>query len=227
MRSVILACLVAAVLPAAAQAAPAAPPPVYIVAYADVLASAAPRAVTVLREYRNASRGESGALGIDIFSQRGRPSGFAIIEAWRDGPAFEAHDKAAPFLHLRQELKPIQLAPLDVRRHTAYFMGSPTPDRQNAVTLLVHVDVHPTLLADYERIAGPYVVGSRGESGLLRMDILQAIPPHTNHFTVIESWIDVQALQAHQKAALAQAYREELAPKLGALYDERAYKKMN
>jgi quinol monooxygenase YgiN len=217
----------AAVLPAPIQAAPAPPPPVYIVAYADVLASAAPRAAAVLREYRNASRGESGALSIDVFSQRGRPSGFAIIEAWRDGASLEAHDKAAAFLNLSQELKPIQLAPLDVRRHTPYSLGSPTPDRQNAVTLLVHVDVPPVFLADYERIVRLYIDGSRGETGLLRLDILQAIPPHTNHLTVIESWIDAQALQAHQKAAFAQTYREELAPKLGALYDERAYEKMN
>jgi quinol monooxygenase YgiN len=226
MRSVILGCLVAAVVPAATQAAPATPPPVYVIAYADVLASAAPRAATVLKEYRDASRGEPGVLGIEVFSQRGRPSGFAIIEIWRDGPAFEAHDAAAAFLNLSRELKPIQLAPLDVRRHTAYSIGAPASDRQNAVTLLVHVDVPPTFLADYERIVGPYVEGSRGESGLLRLDILQAIPPHTNHFTVIESWIDARALQAHQKAALAQTYREELAPKLGALYDERTYMKM-
>lgn len=224
MRCVILACLVAAAAPAATAPAPS--PAVYVVVYADVLASAAPRAATVLREYRDASRGESGVLGIEVFSQRGRPSGFAIIETWRDGPAFEAHDKAAAFLNLSRELKPMQLAPLDVRRHTVYSVGSAS-GRQNAVTLLVHVDVPPTFLADYERLVTPYIEGSRGESGLLRLDILQAIPPHTNHFTVIESWIDARALQAHQKAAFAQTYREELAPKLGALYDERAYKKMN
>jgi quinol monooxygenase YgiN len=226
MRSVILACLVAALVPAATRAAPAAPPPVYVIAYADVLASAAPRAAAVLEEYRDASRGEPGALGIDVLSQMGRPSGFAIIEVWRDGSAYEAHDKAAAFLNLNQELKPVQLAPLDVRRHTMYSIGSAVSDRQNTVTLLVHVDVPPTFLADYERIVAPYVEGSRGESGLLRLDILQAIPPHTNHFTVIESWIDARALQAHQRAAFAQTYREELAPMLGALYDERAYMKM-
>jgi len=227
MRCVILACLVAAAAPVATQAAPAPSPAVYVVAYADVLASAAPRAATVLREYRDASRGELGALGIDVFSQRGRPSGFAIIETWRDGPAFEAHDKAAAFLNLSRELKPMQLAPLDVRRHTVYSLGSAASGRQNAVTLLVHVDVPPTFLADYERLVTPYIEGTRGESGLLRLDILQAIPPHTNHFTVIESWVDARTLQAHQRAAFAQTYREELAPKLGALYDERAYKKMN
>jgi quinol monooxygenase YgiN len=128
---------------------------------------------------------------------------------------------------LRRDLKPIQLAPPDVRVHTGYSLGAGAADRQNAVTLLVHVDVAPPFVADFERMAKPYIEGSRAESGLLRLDVLQSVPPHTNHFTVIESWIDAAALQAHQQAAAAQTYREALAPKLGALYDERAYQRMN
>jgi quinol monooxygenase YgiN len=227
MRCVILACVLAATMPAVTCAAPAPSPTVYVIAYVDVLASAAPRARTVLKEYRDASRGEPGALGIDLFSQRGRSSGFAIIEAWRDDAAFEAHGKAATIMDLSRDLKSIQLAPPDVRVHTGYSLGAPSAEKQNAITLLVHVDVLPAFLADCERIVGPYIEGSRRETGLLRLDILQAIPPHTNHFTVVESWADPQTLQAHQKAATAQAYREDLAPKLGALYDERAYKKID
>jgi quinol monooxygenase YgiN len=180
----------------------------------------------VLRKYRDASRGEAGAVGIDLYSQRGRSSGFAIIEVWRDSASFESHAQAATMVDLSRGLKPIQLAPPDVRVHSGYSLGSPAADRQNAVTLLVHVDVPPAFLPDYERLVRPYVEGTRRESGLLRLDILQTIPPHTNHFTVIESWVDAQTLQAHQKAASAQTYREELAPKLGALYDERAYSKL-
>jgi quinol monooxygenase YgiN len=230
MRGVFLACVLAALVPAATHAAaPPAPPapPVYVIAYIDVLASGASRAAAVLRGYRDESRGESGAVGIDLFSQRGRPSGFAVIESWRDDAAFETHGKAAAFVHLSHALKSIQLAPPDVRVHTAYVIGPPTADRKNAMTLLVHVDVPPAFLADYERMVGPYIEGSRREAGLLRLDILQSIPPHTNHFTVIESWLDAQALQAHQRGGTAQTYREDLAPKLGALYDERAYRRLD
>jgi quinol monooxygenase YgiN len=227
MRGAILACALAALVSPATHAAPPPPPPVYVIAYIDVLASGAPRAATVLREYRDASRAESGAVGIDLFSQRGRPSGFAVIEAWRDDAAFETHGKAAAFAQLSHALKSIQLAPPDVRVHTAYVIGPPTADRKDAMTLLVHVDVPPAYLPDYERMVGPYIEGSRREAGLLRLDILQSIPPHTNHFTVIESWVDAQALQAHQRGATAQTYREDLAPRLGALYDERAYRKID
>jgi quinol monooxygenase YgiN len=214
--------ILALMSPAAVHAAPAPSPPVYVVDYVDVLESAAARASTALRQYRGSSRGESGAVGIDLYSQRGRPGGFAILEVWRDSAAFETHGQAAAMADLLRDLKPIQLAPPDVRVHTGYSLGSPPAGRQNAVTLLVHVDVPPIFLPDYERLARPYIDGTRTETGLVRLDILQAMP-HTNHFTVIESWIDARALQAHQMRATAQAYREQLAPKLGALYDERAY----
>jgi quinol monooxygenase YgiN len=226
MKGVFLSC----VLPFmvwAAHAAPAPSQPIYVVAYGDVVASAAPQAVAALRHYRNASRHESGALGIEVFSQRGRAGGFAIVEIWRDNAAFETHGKAAALEQLRRDMQPMQLAPLDVRVHTAYSLGSPLAMSPNTVTLLVHVDVIPPFLADYERIVKPYIDGSRGESGLLRVDVLQAFPPHTNHLTVIESWVDAAALETHQKAATAQTYREALAPMLGALYDERAYRKMD
>ena len=226
MRVMFLSWIAAILLPSAAYAAPAPSPPVYVIEYVDVLASAGSQAATVLRHYRDATRREPGAANVDLYSQRGRTGGFAIAEVWRDATAFEAHGQTAAMEDMRRGLKPIQLAPPDVRVHTGYSLGAPEAGRRHAVTLLVHVDVPPVFLPDYERLVRPYIEGTRRESGLLRLDILQTIPPHTNHFTVIESWVDEDALQAHQRAATAQAYREELAPKLGALYDERAYMKM-
>jgi quinol monooxygenase YgiN len=226
LKGVLLSCVLP-VMAVAAHAAPAPWQPMYVVAYVDVLASAAPRAAAVLKQYRGASRGESGAIRIDVFSQKGRSSGFAIVEVWRDNAAFDAHGKATAIEQLRRDMKPMQLAPLDVRVHTAYSLGSAMEAGPNAVTLLVHVDVIPPFVADYERIVKQYIDGSRGESGLLRLDILQAFPTHTNHFTVMESWVDAAAMEAHQKTAAAQSYREDVAPKLGALYDERAYKRMD
>jgi quinol monooxygenase YgiN len=224
MRAWFLAWILAMML-AAAYADPAPTPAVYVIDYVDVLASATPQAAAVLRHYRDSSLGESGAMGIELYSQRGRPGGFAVVEFWRDAAAFEAHGRAAAMADLSRDVQPIQLAPPDVRVHAAYSLGSPQPGRRHAVTLMVHVDVPPTFLPDYERLVKPYIEDTRRESGLLRLDILQAMP-HTNHFTVIESWVDAQALQAHQKGIAAQSYRAELAPKLGALYDERAYEKV-
>jgi quinol monooxygenase YgiN len=222
-----LVCVLAMMIPAAVPAQPPPSQPVYIVEYIDVLGSAAPRAAAALTRYRIASRGEPGAVGIDVYSQRGRPSGFAIVEAWRDGAAYEAHRKSAAIEQLHRDLNPLQLAPMDVRVQTAYSLGSARAAGRNAMTLLVHVDVIPTFLADYERIAKNYLDGTRGESGLLGLNVLQTLPPHTNHLTVIERWVDAAALEAHQRAATARTYREALNPMLGALYDERIYRKMD
>jgi quinol monooxygenase YgiN len=212
---------------ATAHAAPESAPPVYVITYVDVLADAASKAAALLGEYREASRNEPGALGIDVFAQQGRPSGFAIAEIWRDSAAFETHGKAAAIDHLKRGLKALQLAPLDVRVHTAYSVGATLAVGGRAATLLVHVDVLPSFVEDYARILKRYMENTRGETGLARLDILQTLPPHTNHFTVVESWLNSAALRAHQKKSTAQTYREALAPMLGALYDERRYQKLN
>lgn len=227
MKYLFLSCLLAQLALAATAATPEASQPMHVVVYVDVLANDASRAAAALRAYRAESRREPGASSIDVFAQEGRASGFAIVEVWRDGAALEAHGKAAAIERLRREIKPMQLAPLDVRVHTAYSSGSEAALSSHAITLLVHVDVLPPFVADYDRILQRYTEGTRAESGLQRLDILQTLPPHTNHFTVVESWIDAAAWQAHQKAATAQAYREGLAPMLGALYDERAYRLMD
>jgi quinol monooxygenase YgiN len=227
MKSTLLVGVLTMMLAAAAPADPVSSQAVYVVGYADVLASAAPQAAAVLEQYRAASRGEPGALRIDLYSQRGRAGGFAIVEVWRDGAAFETHGRAAAIERLRHDLKPLELAPVDVRVQSAYSLGPPMAEGRKAITLLVHVDVIPPFLGDYERIAKNYIEDTRRESGLLGLDVLQTLPPHTNHLTVIERWVDAAALEAHQRTATARGYREALNPMLGALYDERSYRNMD
>ncbi|MGC1520193.1 MAG: antibiotic biosynthesis monooxygenase, partial [Steroidobacteraceae bacterium] len=149
------------------------------------------------------------------------------VEHWRDGAAYEGHRNAAAIARLRRDLQPLELAPMDVRVQSAYSPGPPMADGKNAMTLLVHVDVIPTFLADYERIAKSYIEATRAESGLLGLEVLQTLPPHANHLTVIERWVDAKALEAHQRAAATRSYREALNPMLGALYDERIYRTLD
>ena len=64
---------------------------------------------------------------------------------------------------------------------------------------------------------------SRQEPGNLRFDVLQ----HTmraNHFTVIETWRDQAALDAHVTAAHTKQYRDEVLPLTGSPLDERVFK---
>jgi quinol monooxygenase YgiN len=197
---------------------------IYVVTYVDVIASAVPQATALLKAYLTATRRETGALGVDLYEQCGRPSGFALMESWRNGSTFEAHSKGAAVLRLTQALQSIQAGPWDVRAHTAYSLGEPSKQRDHAITLLVHVDVPPPFLSNYEQLLQPYLTASRQDPGLERLDVLEGMQPRINHFTFIERWDDDAARQAHQRAMHTQAYRSALAPLLGALYDERAYR---
>src|SRR3989442_5106304 len=68
---------------------------VYAVSYIEVMASARARAIAALKQYRDASRKEDGYIRLDFFEQTGRPSHFAIVEAWRGQRPFDAHRASA------------------------------------------------------------------------------------------------------------------------------------
>ncbi len=240
MKPILLSIFLAILGLVSVQAGDAPPPgPIYVVAYVDVLAGAAPQATLLLEQYRDASRREPGARGVDLYEQKGRANGFALVEVWQDNAAYERHGKAAAAAQLIDALKLLQLGPWDVRAHTTYAGDSAAlanaktnadadaDARAGAITLLVHVDVPPPFLSDSEKILSAYIDSSRKDAGLLHFAMLRAFPPRINHFTVMQTWANDAALEAHQKAAHTRAYRADLGPKLGALYDERAYQKVN
>src|SRR5206468_3944158 len=65
--------------------------PIYIVTYFDVAPSAAGQSVEIGRQYAEASRKEGGNQGFYLLQEIGRPNRLAILEAWRDKQAYEAH----------------------------------------------------------------------------------------------------------------------------------------
>ena len=64
------------------------------------------------------------------------------------------------------------------------------------------------------------------DAGNIRYEVLQQAN-RGNHFTVVETWADRKALDAHAMAAHTRAFRNKLAPIAGALYDERIYEALN
>ena len=60
------------------------------------------------------------------------------------------------------------------------------------------------------------------ENGNLRYDVFQQ-KNRLNHFTVIEAWANRKALADHVAAPHSRAFRQQLSPMAGALYDERLY----
>jgi quinol monooxygenase YgiN len=189
-----------------------------VVAYVETRAAAADAARVTLKRYRDASRTQDAR--VEVFEQIGRPGHFAIVETWRDQPAFDARNDSAHG-QLLDALQAIRVSGYDQRLYkTLTTAPEVAATEQGTVYVIAHVDVAPNpqvpvLLA---RVAE----ASRQEAGNLRFDVVQ----HTlraNHFTVIERWRSQQALDAHVAAAHTRQYRDELQPLTGSPLDERVY----
>ena len=87
--------------------------------------------------------------------------------------------------------------------------------------MVSHVDVSqdPKVPVMLRRLAE----ASRQEDGNLRFDVVQHMM-RANHFTVIETWRNQKALDAHAAAAHTRQYRDELQPMTGSPLDERVHK---
>ena len=194
---------------------------VYAVSYVEVMPSARGTAIAALKQYRDASRKQDGFGRLDLFEQIGWPGHLAIFEVWRDQTAFEAHNAAAQKT-LLDTLQPIRVSGFDQRPYkTLTVAPAGPPAASGSISVVAHVDVSqdPRVPVMLRRLAE----ASRQEPGNLRFDVVQ----HTmraNHFTVIETWRNQQALDAHTATAHARQYRDELQPMTGSPLDERVYK---
>src|SRR5262249_19012705 len=81
--------------------------PVYAVTYLEVAPLAAGQAAALARQHADASRKEAGNVGFEMFAEIGRPNRLAVLEAWRDKPAYEAHGAAASTAAFRDKLQPL------------------------------------------------------------------------------------------------------------------------
>jgi quinol monooxygenase YgiN len=194
---------------------------VHAVSYVEVMAPESAKGIAALKQYREASRKADGLIRFDIFEQIGRPGHFAIVETWRDQPALDGRGAAAQ-QQLLDGLAPIRVSNYDQRPYKTLTVGPPrAATNGRSISIVSHVDVNqdPKVPAMLRRLAET----SRQETGNLRFDVLQ----HTmraNHFTVVETWRDQQAFDAHVAAAHTRQYRDEVQPMTGSPLDERAYK---
>jgi quinol monooxygenase YgiN len=198
----------------------------YAVAYVEAMASAAPKAAGLLKQYRDVSAKQDGFISIEVFEQIGRPGHFAVFEVWRDQKAFDARDASAQ-KQLRDALQPIRVSDYDQRPYKTITLDDRRgrDDRGSRVqaahvVVVTHVDVapNPQVAVMLKDLAD----ASRKEPGSVRFDVVQ----HTmraNHFTVVEVWRDQKALDAHVAAAHTRQYRDTLQPMTGSPLDERVY----
>jgi quinol monooxygenase YgiN len=192
----------------------------HAVSYVEVIASSAATATAALKRYRDASRMQDGYVRVDLFEQLGRPGHFAIVETWRDQKAFDA--RAAVQKALRDALQPIRVSDYDQRSYKTLTIGATPPAANSrAISVVSHVDVtpDPRVAVMLKRLAE----ASRQDEGNVRFDVVQHMM-RANHFTVIETWQNQKAFDAHVAAAHTKQYRDELQPMTGSPLDERVYK---
>jgi quinol monooxygenase YgiN len=196
---------------------------VYSATYIEVMPKAADSGAALLARYRDASRKEGGNLRFDTLHEIARANRFALLEAWKDKAALEAHANASSTADFRERLKEIQSAPPDQRINTMTY-GGPVKNqsRAGALFVLTHVDVTPVHKDDCLAWLEAMSLDISKDSGEIDYEVLQQ-ENRANHFTVVEEWMSRKTLDEHAMAAHTRAFRENLSPMLGALYDERFY----
>jgi quinol monooxygenase YgiN len=197
--------------------------PVYVVTYTEVAPSAASEARKLILAYTGDMKKASGAVQVDALQRISDPGHFALIEQWQSLAAKQAFAATDPAAKFRAALNPLQSAAYDERIHVALSVGPATPASGDPVVILTHVDVVPTQVEPGTAKVKAFVEEGRSARGNRRFDDVVQLS-RKNHFTVIESWDSLADKSAWISSKTARAFREELQPMSGALYDERAYK---
>ena len=210
----------AALVPAAHAQSSAA----YLATYVEVMPNAVASGAALLKQYRDLSFKEDGNLRVDVLAEIERPNRFVIIEAWRDKAALDAHAQATSTLQFRDKLKAIADAPYDERINNGLYIGQGKNESQSgAIYVVTHVDVIPPGKDDAMAALKAMSADTANDPGNISYEVLQQVN-RANHFTVVEAWTNRKAIDAHAMAAHTRAFRDQLAPFAGALYDERIYK---
>jgi quinol monooxygenase YgiN len=218
---------VAIVAATAVRSADAQDSAVYLATYVDVMPNSIATGATLLKQYRAASLKADGNLRFDVVQEIGRPNRFAIVEAWRDKAALDAHAQTAAAQQFRDKLKAIQNAPYDERDNTGLYIAQGKSEQQaGAIFVLTHIDVLPAGKDQTMAALKDMSVDTTKEPGNISYEVLQQFN-RANHFTVFEEWTSMKGVEAHAMTEHTRSLREKLSPLAGALYDERFYKALS
>ena len=196
----------------------------YAVTYVEVMPSARSTMAAALKQYGEMSRKDDGYVRFDLLEQMGRSGHYAIVETWRDQKAFDAHGMAAHVKMFRDRVESIRLSDYDQRPYKPLAVASATEGRGMPIHVVSHVDSVPQ--GDALGMLSRLAEASHKEPGCLRFDIMQSTM-RPNHFTVVETWQNQQALDAHAAASHTKRYRDEFQPLSGSPLDERLYAAVN
>src|SRR5438132_277085 len=86
-----------------------------------------------------------------------------------------------------------------------------------------YVEVMPGSRAAGVAALKQYRDASRKDEGNVRLDVLQG-STRPNHFTIVETWQNQKAFDAHNAAAHTRQFRDTVNPVLGSPMDQRLFK---
>jgi quinol monooxygenase YgiN len=221
--AVLIAGAITAVMAALAQAQAPAGQASYGVTYLEVAPAAKTEAINLIKEVAAASRKEGGNLRYEVLQRVDRDNQFAILEAWSDLKALQAHGGGAAMTRFRDKLKPLRTGSYDERPSVPISVAPVTAAAAKGSTyVLTHVDVGPPSKDATIDLLSKLAEASRKEPGSERFEVWQQ-NNRTNHFTVVETWKNREAADGHAVTASTKESREKLGPMSGALFDDRFY----
>jgi quinol monooxygenase YgiN len=95
-------------------------------------------------------------------------------------------------------------------------------DAAKNVYIVTHIDVMPAFSDGAGKAIQKYAAESRKDKGAIGIEgLVQDGRP--NHFTIVETWQNREAFEAHAGTAHAHEFRDTLQPMLGAPFDERLH----
>lgn len=198
--------------------------PIYVVRYIDVLPSMKKAANAALKQVREACRTDPGNLRCEIAERLEQQNQFVVLEIWKDQKALDAHATNATATAAHDKIKPMLESPYDVRIHRGLSVVPPQSPPSGRITYVVtHVDVIPPRAADAVTLLTKMAETGRNEAGNGRLEVLQQLN-RPNHFSVVEIWPNRKIFENHAASPAVIAFRNELQPMAGALYDQRLYK---
>jgi len=211
--------------PARAQAPAAESGNAYVVTYIEVAPDAKGDAAALLQAVAAASRKEAGNQRYDVLRRIDRDNQFAILEAWSELKAAEAHAGGEAFRQFREKLRPLQVSFYDERPSTGIAVAPARPVGSDAVYVITHVDVTPPNKDACIGLLKQLADDTRTDRASVRFEAWQQ-NNRANHFTVTEIWTDRAAIDGHVAAPRTRDFRNRLGPMSGALYDERLYRSL-
>jgi quinol monooxygenase YgiN len=194
---------------------------VHVVTYIEALPSTAGEVRDMLTAHVAAGRADDGNRLFQALQRIGQPNHFAVLETWATAEDYASHARSARTETFRADLAPLLYSPPDSRRHEGLITRPVRGSATSGVYVLTHVDVGPTNTDRTVDLLRALADASRAEAGNRRFDVL--VSERRNHMTVVEVWNDASAQERHLATSHLQSFRRDLAPLIGALYDERLY----